>query len=247
MQRGKGKKARAAGDPVVLRTRRSIGSRVEPGQSRWQVIQDVCGQAGYLCWPSGDGLELIVGEPNYDQEVQFKFFMPMADSTRQNESTVLGMGQRRSTAARYSRIIVVGSGTGTATNYGAAVASQYGEAKNNPASVDGDGIDFTFPKRLILPRAVQSPAEAKEVAAREMAKRDATARPLTVRAPGHGQVIAGAYTTIFTPDTLAICEDERTDTKGTYLITSCVYRGQRESGAETSLDLVPKGTVLITP
>jgi prophage tail gpP-like protein len=244
--RGRGKKARAAGEPVILTTRKKIGTRIEPGQSRWQVIEDLCAQAGYLAWPSGDGTELIVGEPNYDQEVQFKFFMPEAGSSRAGESTVKGIGVRESVADRYSRIIVVGSGTGTDANYGAAVASRYGEAKNNPVTTDGEGLDFTAPKRLIAVRSVASTEEANELAEREMARRDVRKQMLTVVAPGHGQLIAGVYTTIFAPDTLAAVEDERTGIKGTFLITECVYRGHRDSGEETTMELVPKGSELIS-
>ncbi len=244
--RGKGKRARAAGEPVVLKTRKAIGTRIEPGQTRWQVIEDLCTQAGYLAWSSGDGTELIVGKPNYDQELQFKFFKPKADSTRGDESTVIGMGTREAVTQRYSRIIVVGSGIGTDVNYGSTVASRYGEALDNPASKEGDGVDFSQPKRLIAVRPVNSIKEAQELADREMAKRDAHGTMVTVLAPGHGQVIAGAYTTIFAPDNLALVEDERIGLKGSFMIVSCTYRGHRDAGEQTSMTLVRSGAELIS-
>lgn len=243
IRRGRGRKAKAGTEPLILFAQKKIGTHIEPGQTRWQVIETLCSQAGALAWSSGDGTELIIGEPNYNQEPQFRFFMPAANSKRIDQSTVLGMGVRERTADSYSRVIVVGSGTGTAANYGASVTSRYGEARDNPATPEGDGDRFSAPKRLIAMRSVNSVAEADELAEREMDRRDAHARGLTARCAAHGQVVAGAFTTIFAPDTIASVEDERTGTKGAYLITSCTYRSGRR-GEETTMTLVPSGTKL---
>lgn len=241
--RGKGKKARAGTEPVKLNTR--VGTQIMPGMARAHVLQLLCEEAGYLFWSSADGKEIIIGEPNYDQEVQFRFFMPAANSKRGDESTVLGMGVRDSVHDRYSRIIIVGSGTGTDANYGAQVASRYGEVRNNPLTPEGDGLDFSAPKRLVQQRPVTTHKGAVELAQREMDRRDGIAKGITVRAPGHGQVIAGAYTTLFSFDLLASVEDERTGTKGTYIITEVTYRSSRKGGEETLLKLVPKGARLV--
>jgi prophage tail gpP-like protein len=241
--RGRGRKAKAGAEPLKLFSQKRVGTRIEPGQTRWQVIETLCAQADVLAWAAGDGSELIVGQPNYDQEPQFRFFMPAAGSQRTHQATVLGMGVRERTADRYSRVIVVGSGTGTDVNYGSTVASRYGEARDNPATPEGDGDAFSAPKRLIAMRSVASIDEANELAEREMARRAAHAHGLTVRCAGHGQVVAGAFTTLFAPDTIASVEDERTGTKGNYLITACTYRSSRR-GEETLMELVPSGTEL---
>lgn len=242
--RGKGRKAKASGEPIKITTGKRIGSRIEPGQARWTVIENVIAQSGYLAFSSGDGTELIVGEPNYEQEVQFKFFMPANGSERASEATVIGLGVRHAVTERYSRVIVVGSGQGTEANYGASVAARYGEAKNNPLTLDGEGLDFDHPKRLIVVRSIDSLAEATELAHRERDRRDARAYMITVVAPGHGQVIAGQEPTLFAPDLLAEVEDERTGIKGTWMITSCVYRGHRDGGAQTTMQLVKAGSEL---
>jgi prophage tail gpP-like protein len=240
--RGRGRKAKAADDPLKLFAQKRIGTHIEPGQTRWQVIETLCTQADCLAWSAGDGSELIVGQPNYNQEPQFRFFMPKAGSKRTAEATVLGMGVRDRTDDSYSRIIVVGSGVGTTVNYGESVTARYGEAKDADTP-QGDGGRFSAPKRLIAMRSVNSIAQAKELAEREMARRNAHAGGITVRCAAHGQVVAGAYTTIFAPDTIASVEDERTDIKGKYLITSCTYRSGRR-GEETTMTLVPSGTDL---
>lgn len=242
--RGRGKKAKAGDEPVKLFSGKRIGTHIEPGQSIWTVIESLCKQAGFIAFSSGDGTELIVGKPNYNQELQFGFFMPAADSTRTAESTVRGMGVHRSVTDRYSRVIAVGEGTGTNADYGATVGARYGEARNNPADPQGVGLDFTAPKRLIVKRSLASAQEALELATREMAVRDAHGHKITVRADGHGQTLAGAYTTLFAPDLLAHVEDERTGTAGTYIITACTFRSARKGGETTSLDLFPKGSEL---
>jgi prophage tail gpP-like protein len=241
--RGKGRKAIAGGEPLRLAPRKD-GLLVEPGQMRWSVIEELLGQAGLLCTAAGDGTELVIFRPNYDQEVQFRFFHPAASSRRSREGNVLALSIERSTAQRYSRILVVGAGRGTDSNYGAAVSSRYGEAKDNPSDADGVGRDFTAPKRLIIQEPVQSADEARELAAREMSRRDGQGAGIRVTVPMHGQVVAGQFPTLFACDTLAHVEDERTGTKGVYLITACTFKSTRQGGEQTQLELVPKGTEL---
>jgi prophage tail gpP-like protein len=227
----------------ALRLNTRVGTQIEPGQTRWQVMQTLAAQAGYIVFLSGDGTELIVGAPDYDQETQFVLFMPREGSTRGEDATCLGLGIRDSVGDRYSRVIVIGSGTGTDANYGASTASRFGQALNDPSHPEGVGLDFAFAKTLILSRAVASQAEANELAAREMARRDAMGHVITARCAGHGQIYAGSTPTLFAPDTLALVEDERTGTAGIYLITECVYQSGR-TGEETLLTLVKSGSDL---
>lgn len=244
LRRGKGKKARAGNEPALIAGRKKTGTQIEAGQTRWSVIDQLLEQTGLLAWSSGDGSTLIVSRPNYAQEVQFGFFRPAKDSRRAADANVLGMRVKRSTGDRYSRIVVVGSGPGTAVNYGAAVAARYGEAKNSDATVNGDGVDFTAPKRLIVQRSIASVEEARELADREMAKRDAQGNLIEVTAPGHGQRIARAFTTLFANDLLARVEDERTGTLATYAIVGCTYQQSRGASATTAMDLVLRGAVI---
>jgi prophage tail gpP-like protein len=244
--RGKGKrvKARPIGQALTLSGKKKTGTRIEPGQTRWAVIEQLCEQSGVLCWAAGDGRELVVGRPHYEQETQFRFFMPAPGSTRTRESTVLAMGVKESTAELYSRVICVGSGQGTDANYGSAVAARSGEARENFDDPEGVGGRFTAPKRLVIQRAVRSVQEAQDLAWQEMFRREVQSDIITVKAPGLGQRIAGAYTTLFGFDMLASCEHEATGKSGTYLITGCTMRGSREGAEETSMQLVPKGVEL---
>lgn len=240
--RGKGKKARAASEPIRIASK--VGTRIEPGQTRGAVIDRMLEQAGYLVWSSGDGREVVVGKPNYSQEIQFRFFRPAPISSRKDEQTVLELTPKRSTGDRFSRVIVVGSGVGTDVNYGTPVASRSGEALNNPHDPDGVGEDFTSPKRLVIQRTVASAKDAAEFAAREMATRDAQGDVFTARCAGHGQRIAGAFTTLFAPDVLASVEDERTGIAGRYLIAECTFSSGRGEGETTTMTLVRQGAEL---
>lgn len=245
LRRGRhGRKARAGNEPAIIEGRKKTGTQIEPGQTRWAVLEQLLEQTGLLAWSSGDGSTLIVSRPNYSQEVQFGFFRAEKGSRRAADSNVLDLVPKRSTGDRYSRVMVVGSGPATAVNFGAAVAARFGNARNNELTVDGDGLHFTAPKRLVVQRSVSSVDEADELAEREMAKRDAQGDLVTVTAPGHGQRIARAFTTLFANDLLARVEDERTGILETYAIVGCTYSADRKAGATTAMELVRKGSVL---
>lgn len=241
--RGKGRKVAAATEPLRIDPAKG-GAVAEPGQMRWTVIQELLRQAGCLAWSSGDGRELVVGKPNHDQAPQWRFFNPRAGSARGAESTVLGMKVRRSTADRYSRVIVTGSGRGTDANYGPAVAARYGEALDGP-DAEGVGGDFTAPKRLVIHEPVRSIDEARQIARQELARRAAHATVVECSAPGHGQVVLpGLPPTIFCADTIASVEDERTGTRGPFLVAGCTFKSDRNGGEVTDLQLLRRGVEL---
>jgi prophage tail gpP-like protein len=240
--RGRGRVVLSGNEPVRVDPRPG-GKLCEPGQVRMAVIKELADQAELLVWSAGDGTELVVGRPNYEQDVQWRFFRPAPGSSRAAEGNV-AIGVKDSTGDRYSRIIVVGAGRGTTTNYGPAVTSRYAEVKDNPATRDGEGKAFSAPKRLLIQHEVHSTAEARAMAAQRMRRANASGEAITVMAPTHGQLVGGTWPTLFCPDTMAHLEDERTGRKGAYLVVACRYESDRGGGERTTLDLVPKGTEL---
>jgi prophage tail gpP-like protein len=239
--RGRGVKVRS-NDKVYLDS--VLGSRIEPGCTKWEVIHDICEQAGYLAWSSGDGKELVVGKPNYDQQVQFRFLHPGERSSRRGN--VIDLDIEDSVADRFAKLMVVGSGRGDEGNYGIAPASRWGIALDGP-NEDGTGKDFKYPKELIVADryGIKSKADATTRAKREMARRNMRARVVTVTAPMHGQILeGGAEPTLFVPDTLAYLEDEETDIRETFIVVGCTYRSSKKTGEVTTLELIPKGTEL---
>lgn len=241
VMRGRGAKVKSASEPVFLDTRRS--TRIDPGQMRWTVIEEVLRQTGWLAWSSGDGLSLIVAKPNYFQPPQYRIFHPAEKTKRGSEGNAISFGVADSTGDRYSKIVVVGSGQGDASNYGDGVAARIGTAKDNELTADGDGADFTAPKRLLILEDLQSRAEATAFAKREMARRKASGHRVTVTMPGHGQSYGpGARPTLYAVDTMAVVQDEMTGIYGEYMIASLKFSSSRDAGETTELDLIPYGT-----
>lgn len=237
----RGKKGKiAASSPVVFKTKKSTGARIEPGQMRWAAIETILKQTGDLAISSGDGKSLIVFSPTSEQqEAQFRFFRPAPGSRRGGEGNCL-MGETRSVGDLYSRIDVVGSGVGDANRYGISVSARTGNARDSELTEDGTGDRFLRPKRLLMTESVRSIKEAQELAAREMARRRAGWLQVPVIAPTHGQQIQGGRdVTLFACDTIATVENEQTGLAMDMRITSCQYTSSRDEGEQTRMDLVP--------
>ncbi len=238
VRRGKGNKASAGGEPAFFRVGRrgeldeEHTGRLDPGETCWNVIEQLCSSVNLGCWSSADGREIVVGQPNYTQAIQYVF-------RHGRISSVTNMSLRESIRDAYALIEVHGAGTGEdATSF-------FGSAKDGP-NIDGTGGRFLRPKRLVLTQSAQaSNAQAKRAAEREMKRRNFTARQLTVDAPLHGQVVAGTILTLFAPDTLARVIDEDLDMDETWFIYACTYRGSAKGGATTNLQLVPRGTEFV--
>jgi len=241
---GKGHKAVGGSEPLILKARKKI-HQVTPGTFRWKVIEELVSEAGYLMWSSADGRELIIGKPNYSQDVQFLCVQALPGSTR--STTVETLTIRESVADRYSLIAAVGAAAGDSASYGKDTVSRRNYVRNGPG-IDGTGVDFQYPKRLILTEHnLQSEEEAIAAARLEMDRRDMHRLVVTARMRSHGQISAGTTPTIFAPNTLARVVDEETDLEFNEicLIHSCRYSSGRQAGETTELTLVPKGTTLV--
>jgi prophage tail gpP-like protein len=241
------KSSRLAADRGKVWLDSKVGSHTDPGQLRWSIIEELCEQAGYICWSSGDGVELIIGKPDYEQEIQYHFFQAPYGGTITQPTTkgLIDLIVEDSTADRYSRILVLGAGPGTDANYGPPTSSRSGEAKNNPNSVHGEGVDFSAPKQLIVANRndVKSRADAEIAAKREMARRDLHGHAVTLSCATHGQETGVAGDRIlFVVDTMAYIQDDDREVKGAYWLAACSYNGNRTSGETTHLTFLRKGS-----
>ena len=236
VRRGRGHKAPAPTEPLILDNVR--GGRIEPGQVRWAVIEDLVTQAGYLCWSSADGKELVIGLPNYRQEVQW--ILRHDDGA---EGTVVDLRQIEGIEDCYSQIQCVGSGRGTDADYGTGPSDRSGTVLDGPGPF-GVGVDFIRPKRLVLAgQSFKGRGSALETARREARRRNMKRRTVQVECVGHGQIVRGSTPTIFAPNTIARVVYDGTGLDAPYLVTSCRYQARREA-ERTTLELVPKGTEL---
>lgn len=241
--RGKGHKAAAGAEPAFFGVKGKLdeehAGRLDPGEMRWNVIEQLCASVGLLCTSSADGRELVICEPNYAQAIQYLF------RHGRSGSTVRNMVLRESVRDAYALIECHGAGAGDDGDFGDNVTSFLGVAKDGP-NPDGTGNHFLREKRLAMQqRAQASNAEAQRSAELEMKRRNFRLRQLTVDAPLHGQVVAGTIATLFAPDTLARVIDEDLESDETWFVYACRFKGSRAGGETTELMLVPKGTEFV--
>jgi len=239
-----GRKAAAAGEALVVKVRKKTW-QVEPGQTRWKIMNELASEAGYMIWSSADGTELIIGQPNYKQGVQFLICNPLRDSSLPSTSNRLHF--KESIGERYSLVMALGSGRGDAANYGESAVSQRYVIRDG-ANVDGTGKDFIRPKRLILAeRTLMNIEEARQFAQQEMSRRDFQKMMCTATMPGHGQVLGGTATSLYAPNTIArvIDEEQEPQINAPYLIFECTYRSTRAGSESTDIVAVPSGTVFV--
>ena len=244
VRRGKGGKAPANGEPAIFNVKGKLdedhSGRVEPGEMRWNMIEQLCSSVSLLGWSSGDGREFIIGAPNYKQEVQYLF-----QRSKTRGSNVEDIRERFSVRDRYAKIEAHGSGAGDDVDFGDATISKLGEAFDGP-NADGTGRDFKHPKRLALThRALADNAEGARAAQREMNRRNFSRRQLTIDAPLHGQLYRSSVLTLFAPNTLARVIDDEKEIDDVFLIYALTFRGSRQNGETTQIKLVPRGTVFI--
>lgn len=255
LRRGKGFKVTGGTEPIFIHKVANEG-RVHPGQTRWQVIEEILSAAGLICWSSGDGKELFIGRPNNDQPWQYHFRLCKVGDPW--PSTVKELDYQEDIGDGYSVIAVVGNGGGTTSDFGESVSSRRAMVFDNAVSdgrggwssptVDGTGKDFKYPKRLLMPeRNFDSNHDALLIAQREQARRNFKRRTITVTMPNHGQFVTTGNPTLFTPNTIAWVQDLEIDPAidGMFMIYACTYHGSRNDGEVTVLQMVPKGTEIV--
>lgn len=244
---GKGNKVPTGSEPIVIKRTSPGSAKVQPGQSRWQVIEEIVSQAGLICWSSADGRELVVGRPNYQQAPQFE--LRLAKPSSGNATTVKELDWEEDDGDRYSVIAVVGTGGDTERDFGVNVSARRAVVYDNGTrGTDGTGRDFIHPKRLLMPeRNFDGNKDAEEIAGREKARRDFRRSIVTATVPLHGQFVGLAAPTLFAPNTIARVIDEEFDppVDGAYLSYACTYRANRSEGETTMLELVPSGTEIV--
>lgn len=250
LRRGKGRRVPSGKEPLVLKVKTPGRGKVQPGQTRWAVIEEIVSQAGFLCWSSADGRELVIGKPNYSQAPQYLLYHSLPGGSQ--KTTVLDLDYLESNGDRFSMIAVVGTGGGTSVDYGEAVSSRAGvvfdSGEDGGPNGDGVGRDFIYPKRLLMPeRDLDARNDASHVAGMEQSRRDFRRTQLTGEMDQHGQWIGTGAPTIFAPNTVARVVDEDFDPPldDNFLIYSCTYRCDRQGGQTTMLELVPNGTEII--
>jgi prophage tail gpP-like protein len=258
---GRGVKAATGREPgLTFAQFRAVPRHIDGGTTRWQAIESIIRPLRLIAWSTADGTALVVASPNYTQEPQYDFYETIA------ASNVLAVTWSDSLEQRYAVVEVSGSGRPLYVPAPPFIPQYPGHQRPKPINRsrigvvrdgpndDGTGAAFRFPKRLFVVSEALSMQEAQAEAARTYAQQLATARTLSVTAPGHGQVRPGArQPTIFAPDTIARVRIEAeasvTDRRAETLmaesmyVVRCSYRGDRRQ-EQTELSMVPRGTLL---
>lgn len=230
-------------DPGIF-AGRSAPKRVNPGQSRWSVLEEFLREARLIAWSSADGKELFVGLPNYEQESQYLFYESSSGSDTQIKNNA-SITINENIEEMYSLIVALGSSRGSKSSYGKNTIKNRASVFDNPGNRnDGTGALFIRRKALIITDdGIRTQRQALERAEREQLERASSHLEIQVEAAGHTQLYRGDVPAVFTVDTMAKVIDEDTGVKGDFYVTACNY-SRDIGGTRTSLTLVPKGTVL---
>lgn len=242
---GRGKALAGVSSEPAIVTGRDIVKKVEPGETRSQVLQSFLEPAGLLAWSSSNGRQFIVGKPNYDQAPQYRFFVAAPGSNRRGETNVMSLKYSEDVSELYQEYRVCGSSRGNRANYGKNVM-------RHTATVDGDvspvgTILFRHPKRLIIADDdIKSAKEAKERAERERDLRFSGAFEFEVSVDNWGQAYKGdGDPVIYAFDKVATLEDEEADTVLDCLITRVQFSESKGAGQRATVSMVPLGTELV--
>ncbi|KKK76364.1 hypothetical protein LCGC14_2864420, partial [marine sediment metagenome] len=141
-------KAAAGAEPIFSKSSEAP-KKVEPGETRWDVLQQFLEPAELLAWAQANGEKLVIGLPKYNQGTQFRFFLAKSGSLRISETNVEDATITDSVANRYSKITVNGSSRGSARNYGTRVTKHTATILEGP-QFDGTGKSFQTRKQLII-------------------------------------------------------------------------------------------------
>lgn len=216
---------------------KEIRHKVNPGETKAQVLLDFLEQAELLAWSTADGKTLYIGQPDQSQGASFDFFQCSPQSPNAQRCNVIARSYGEDFAEMYSEITAVGAGKGSRVNYGRNVTRRRGVATST----------FTFerPKKLIIQDSdLRSAQDALDRAKREMEERNTGGITLELEVPGHGQVITpGAPPSIYHFDAPASFTDEEIGLQGQFFITKVDFKGDANSSS-TSISLVPQGTPL---
>ena len=223
---------------------RSSPKRVQPGQSRWSVLEEFLREARLLAWSTADGRELFIGLPNYEQEAQYLFFEGASDDPRDRERTNCSIRVIENVEEMYALYVACGAAKGTGASYGANVTKNVASTRDNPNTSDGTGINFERPKTLLISDdGIKSQRDAQERVEREALQRQAGHLEVEITTAGHGQIYAGTTPTIYAVDTICHVIDQDTGINAPFYITAIDF-SRDDDGTKSTIRAVPKGTLL---
>lgn len=215
--RGYGPRALANREPVFSRVSEAQ-LRVQPGQSRAEVLRFFLAEAKLLAWSSADGRTLIIAAPNRSQAPQYRF----------DQRNVVSAQWTQTSEERGSEYI----------GYAQPV-DESGEKYRIEETMRDPLRSFTTAKTVGLAIAADNRRQLRRRLGAEVAKRTMQARALELTVADYGQRYSPLVPkSLFAPDTVASVDLPHAGARGDFYITSVTNTASGRD-AETTMQLLP--------
>lgn len=228
-----------------------------PGERVWPFVQGMVQRIGYRMWVAPDaerGIAVVVDTPNDNGTPSYVLLRrEVANGGGEYEGNILTGGETINTRAAPTEVTVF-SGTARGSQVSARTrATTANAAILDPLITRGLVLDPppTQPRYLRSPRS-RTPQRAAQDGANTILDAMASFRVYECTVRGHGQTVDGARR-LYALNTIArVRDDVCLDGQGRpldedMLITSIRFRRSREAGTTTTLTLVPRGALALTP
>jgi len=184
--------------------------KVEPGESKLEVIQRLVQAAGLHVWMAADGGG-VIARPNYMQRPTFSVQLRTDSDGRTNN--VLSGGVKRSLRERYSHYRAVAHSANT--------RSTKGTGSRHDTTLEDSDCPVT--RTLIMAAQGQNREQVRESLERDVAQRKFAALEATYRVRGHTQ---GGK--LWAADTIVAVDDQ------VHALTAAMYCTRRRFSGSTS-------------
>ncbi len=222
--------ARFAGGitPSEIERLRVNDARPHIGEKVWEYLARHAQRLGLMMWMTADG-KLVIGAPDYGQEPLYRLIRRHR-SDPADPNTIIEGGANESLRNRYSHVTVYGHSSGQ------------DEQRTRVREITIDP-DWPEAARFDRPRFVRdNGARTAEAAAarglRELMAGKAESLRLSYVLDGHGQ--SGA---LFAQGTMAFVDDEPLGIRDNFFVIGRTFRGDRDSGTTTALELIQRGSI----
>lgn len=227
-----------------------------PGERAWQLAESIVRRMGYLLWTAPHpelGLSVVVDTPDFTSTPVFRFERRREPGTQDWTGNILSGGQQINGREVPTEVNVY-----THAPRGGSVSARSHARVANAGLLDARvtrslvvGTLPTQPRHKTSDRARTLAAATRE-GERTVADAMARFRTHRVTVQGHGQVVEdrvqlyAVNTMAHVRDDLTIDGEERPLDED-MLITRVEFQGGRREGQTTTLTLVPKDSIVLTP
>jgi prophage tail gpP-like protein len=199
--------------------------KVDPGQTKWAVLEKVVARQGFAIWQAANGVG-VIARPNYDQAAQYNVFLHPASSEDAKKNNVLSWSVTDNGREQFARYRLVGNAANT--------LNAFGENSRYDETGETDGIPLD--RQLISAGNGQNKAEARRELARDIDRRNFESLELNYTIPGHAQ-----NGRLWQVDTIVDVDDQVTGYAGQFYCVRRRFTVDVNGGQITEISLRKKG------